>query len=167
MSRENILRKALEPIKDTYDFIIIDCPPSLGLLTINAHVAADKIFIPVQAEYFALEGLGQLVNTIKLVKSNLNNELEIGGVIITMFDSRTNLSKDVALELQKFFEDKLFDTLIPRNIRLSEAPSHGLSIQEYDATSNGAKAYERLTNEILERFGSKNKGLERPRLGKA
>lgn len=167
MSRETILRKALEPVKDKYDYIIIDCPPSLGLLTINAHVAADRIFIPVQAEYFALEGLGQLVNTIKLVKGNLNNELEIGGVIITMFDSRTNLSKDVALELQKFFGDKLFDTLIPRNIRLSEAPSHGLSIEEYDATSNGAKAYERLTNEILERFSKKNAGLERPRLGKS
>ncbi len=152
MSREAILKKNLDKIKHDYDFILIDCPPSLGLLTINAHVAADKILIPVQAEYYALEGLGQLINTIKLVKSNLNQELEIGGVVLTMFDNRTNLSKDIAVELNQHFSDRLFDTLIPRNIKLSEAPSHGKSIQEYEPTSTGAQAYDRLTDEILARF---------------
>lgn len=152
MSRETILQRALLPFKDKYDFIFIDCPPSLGILTVNAHVASDKVFIPVQAEYFALEGLGQLINTIKLIRSSLNAELEIGGVIITMFDTRTNLSKDIAKELKGFFDEKIFDTIIPRNIRLSEAPSHGLSIQEYDPESKGSIAYERLTEEILKRF---------------
>ncbi len=164
MSRETLLKKALDSVRTKYDFILIDCPPSLGLLTINGHVAANKVLIPVQAEYFALEGLGQLVNTIKLVKSNLNNELDIGGVVLTMFDTRTNLSKDVATELQNFFGDKLFDTLVPRNIRLSEAPSHGLSIFEYDQNSSGAKAYERLAEELLHKFESNNK-LTRPNLG--
>ncbi|MDQ6985908.1 MAG: AAA family ATPase [Candidatus Dojkabacteria bacterium] len=154
MSRETILKRALDIIKDDYDYILIDCPPSLGLITINGHVASDKVLIPVQAEYFALEGLGQLINTIKLVKENLNSQLDIGGVVLTMFDTRTNLSKDIAAELQNFFGEKLFDTIVPRNIRLSEAPSHGLSIFEYDPESTGAKAYERLTEEIIKRFES-------------
>ncbi|GAB4283832.1 MAG: AAA family ATPase [Candidatus Dojkabacteria bacterium] len=152
ISRETILKRALEKINSKFDFILIDCPPSLGLLTINSHVASDKIIIPVQAEFYALEGLGQLINTIKMIRDNLNNKLEIGGVILTMFDSRTNLAKDIAFELKKFFEDKLFDTVVPRNVKLSEAPSHGLSVKEYEPDSTGAKAYERLTEEILKRF---------------
>lgn len=155
ISRESILKKALDKVKDNYDFILIDCPPSLGLLTINGHVASDKVLIPVQAEYYALEGLGQLINTIKMVKNNLNQSLDIGGVVITMFDNRTNLSKDIAMELQKYFNEKLFDTLVPRNIKLSEAPSHGQSIMEYEPSSTGAQAYDRLTDEIMERFDVK------------
>jgi chromosome partitioning protein len=164
LSRENILKKALHKVKDSFDYIIIDCPPSLGLLTINGQVAADRILIPVQAEYYALEGLSQLINTVKLVKNNLNSELDIGGVVLTMFDSRTNLSKDIAFELKKFFGDKLFDTIIPRNIKLSEAPSHGLSIMEYEENSTGALAYNRLTDEIISRFGKGKNKLERPNL---
>ncbi len=152
MSRENVLKTALHKVTDEYDFVIIDCPPSLGLLTINALVAADKILVPIQCEYFALEGLGQLMNTIKLVKSNLNPSLEIGGVILTMFDTRTNLSRAVADEVKSFFGDTVFNTIIPRNIRLSEAPSHGQSISEYDPSSTGAKAYEDLSKEINDRF---------------
>lgn len=152
MSRESILKRALDEIKNDYDFILIDCPPSLGLLTINSHVASDKVLIPVQAEYYALEGLGQLINTINMIKTHLNSSLEVGGVVLTMFDSRTNLAKDIAVELKKFFDNKLFDTVIPRNVKLSEAPSHGLSVHEYEPDSTGSKAYERLTSEILERF---------------
>jgi chromosome partitioning protein len=152
MSRENILKNALLKVTDDYDFIIIDCPPSLGLLTINALVAADKILVPIQCEYFALEGLGQLMNTIKLVKANLSPTLEIGGVILTMYDTRTNLSRAVADEVKSFFGDTVFNTIIPRNIRLSEAPSHGQSIMEYDPTSTGAKAYEDLAKEVADRF---------------
>ncbi len=152
-SRENILKKALSKISKDYDYIFIDCPPSLGLLTINGLVAADKVLIPVQAEYFALEGLGQLINTIKLIKGNLNNELEIGGVVVTMFDNRTNLSKDVQREIQNFFGDKMFKSIIPRNIKLSEAPSHGQSILEYAPTSSGALSYKSLTKEFIKTFG--------------
>lgn len=162
MSRENILRKSLQDIKKQYDFILIDCPPSLGLLTINGQVAADRVIIPVQAEYYALEGLSQLINTIKLVKDNLNHELEVGGVVLTMYDSRTNLSKDIESELQKFFGKKLFNTIVPRNIKLSEAPSHGKSIREYEPNSKGAKAYENLTTEVLDRFSEKV--MTRPKL---
>ncbi len=164
MSREAVLKKALDKIKDNYDYIVIDCPPSLGLLTINGQVAATHILIPVQAEYYALEGLGQLMNTIKLVKRNLNSKLDIGGVMLTMFDSRTNLSKDIAAELKNFFGEKLFDTIVPRNIKLSEAPSHGLSIQEYEPGSTGALAYSRLTDEILKRFKSEKKPMQRPKI---
>lgn len=155
MSRETLLKKALDEVKDKFDYVLIDCPPSLGLLTINGQVAADKVIIPVQAEYYALEGLSQLINTVKLVKSNLNHSLEVGGVVLTMFDSRTNLSKDIAYELKNYFNEKLFDTIVPRNIKLSEAPSHGQSIYEYEPTSTGAQAYERLTDEIFKRFGDK------------
>lgn len=149
MSRETILKNALEEVKSEYDYIFIDCPPSLGLLTVNALVASSQVFIPVQCEYFALEGLGQLINTIKLIKKRLNSTLEIGGVIMTMYDIRTNLSKQVANELTKFFGDKVFKTIVPRNVRLSEAPSHGKAIIEYDPRSQGALAYESLAREII------------------
>ena len=165
MSRENILKNALQSVKKDYDFILIDCPPSLGLLTVNGLVAADAILIPVQAEYFALEGLGQLMNTVNLIKNNLNYPLEIGGVMLTMYDNRTNLSKDVAGEIKKFFANKVFETIIPRNIKLSEAPSRGLSIYEYAQNSTGAEAYDRLTDEIIRRFVT-DSSLTRPKLAK-
>jgi len=149
MSRETILKTALDEVKSEYDYIFIDCPPSLGLLTVNALVASSHVFIPVQCEYFALEGLGQLINTIKLIKKRLNSTLEIGGVIMTMYDIRTNLSKQVANELTKFFGDKVFKTIVPRNVRLSEAPSHGKAIIEYDPRSQGALAYESLAKEVI------------------
>lgn len=152
MSRESVLKRSLSEISPNYDFVLIDCPPSLGILTINSLVAAEKIVIPVQAEYYALEGLSQLINTVTMVKQNLNSEIEIGGAVITMFDSRTNLSKEIAIELKKFFSDKLFDTIIPRNIRLSEAPSHGVPILDYDSESAGAKAYKKLAEEFVKRF---------------
>jgi chromosome partitioning protein len=152
LSREAVLKRALDEVKTQYDFILIDCPPSLGILTINALVAADKVVVPIQCEYFALEGLGQLMNTIKLVKTNLNPALDVGGVILTMFDTRTNLSRDVAQEVRNFFQDKIFNTIIPRNIRLSEAPSHGLPIASYDPSSTGAKAYRDLAEEFATRF---------------
>jgi len=162
MSRENILKRALEKVSQDYDFIMIDCPPSLGLLTVNSLVASDQVVIPVQSEYYALEGLGQLINTIKLIKNNLNSNMEIGGVILTMYDNRTNLSKDVGKEIETFFEKKLFRTIIPRSIRLSEAPSHGLSIYEYAPHSAGGMAYEELTDEILLRFDQHQSKMERP-----
>ncbi len=152
ISRENTLKRAIKKIVSRYDFVLIDCPPSLGLLTVNSLVAADAVLIPVQAEYYALEGLGQLINTIKMIRSSLNPNLEIGGAILTMYDNRTNLSKDIALELKNFFKSNLFDTLIPRNVKLSEAPSHGMSIMEYEKESTGALAYDRLTDEIIKRF---------------
>lgn len=152
MSRESILKKALQKVEDKYEYILIDCPPSLGLITINSLVAAKNVIIPVQSEYFALEGLGQLMNTIKLIKNNLNQNLDIGGVILTMFDNRTNLSKDVTKEIKSFFGDKVFNSIIPRNIKLSEAPSHGLSIRDYAPGSTGAVAYESLVGEIIKRF---------------
>jgi len=155
MNRESLLKKAIKQIKDQFDYILIDCPPSLGLITINALTAADRVIVPVQCEYYALEGLGQLLDTIKLVKNNLNNSLEVGGVVLTMYDSRTKLSEQVANEVQNFFKGKVFDTIIPRNIRLSESPSHGLSISEYEPNSTGAKTYEKLALEFLARF-SKN-----------
>lgn len=152
MSREQILSQALSQIESDYDLIIIDCPPSLGVLTVNALVAADLVLIPIQCEYFALEGLGQIMNTIKLVKSKLNSALEIGGVLLTMFDTRTNLSRDVAREVQQFFGEKVFKTIVPRNIRLSEAPSYGQAIVEYDPSSTGARAYRDLADEAHQRF---------------
>lgn len=153
MSRETILKKALEEISDRYDYIFIDCPPSLGTLTINALAASDKLFIPVQCEYFALEGLGQLLNTIKLVRANINGKLDIGGVLLTMYDARTNLAKQVSDEVKKYFQDKVFENIIPRNVTLSEAPSFGKPVFMYDDNSPGARAYKRLVREIIKRFG--------------
>lgn len=148
--REFKLAEALLEVRGDYDYILIDCPPSLGLLTINGLVAADQILIPIQAEYYALEGLSQLISTIDLVKENIKPELEVMGAIITMFDKRTKLSDQVMQELYKFFPNKIFRSVIPRNVRLSEAPSHGKSICHYDPTSKGAKAYERLARELIE-----------------
>ncbi|MEP7103876.1 MAG: ParA family protein [Candidatus Dojkabacteria bacterium] len=165
LSRESILKKAIENVSKNYDFVIIDCPPSLGLLTINGLVAANNVLIPVQSEYYALEGLGQLINTVKLIKNNLNSSMDVGGVILTMYDPRTNLSKDVAGETQNFFGDKVFKSVVPRNIKLSEAPSHGLSIYEYAPNSSGAQAYEQLATEVIKRFT--REGLVRPMLTKA
>ncbi len=151
ISREMKLKKALEPVKNDYDYIIIDCPPSLGLLTLNAMTAADSILIPVQCEYYALEGLSQLMNTIKLVKKHLNPDLEIEGAVLTMFDARTNLSIQVVDEVKAYFKDKVFRSIIPRNVRLSEAPSYGLPIILYDPRSKGAEQYQELSKEVIER----------------
>jgi chromosome partitioning protein len=149
-NREFILRRVLEPIKHRYDYILVDCPPSLGLLTLNGLVAAlDGILIPVQCEFLALEGLGQLTRTIEKVKHSLFKELEIRGVILTMFDSRTNLSADVVQEVKNFFGDQVFKTIIPRSIRLAEAPSYGMPISLYAPASSGAHAYEALAKELL------------------
>lgn len=143
------LKIALLPIIDKYDYIIIDCPPSLGLITLNSFTAANSVLIPVQCEYYALEGLGQLINTINLVKKHLNKSLEIEGALLTMYDIRTNLSNQVVREVKKYFEDKVYKTVIPRNIRLSEAPSYGMPITLYDARSKGAKSYEKFAKEFL------------------
>ncbi len=151
LSRESILRSALANFQEDFDYVFIDCPPSLGLLTINALVAADKIIVPIQCEYFALEGLGQLVETIKLV-TNINPKLRIGGVVLTMFDARTNLSTQVADEVREFFKDLVFKSVIPRNVKLSEAPSHGKPIELYDTASAGAKAYMELAKEFIKKF---------------
>ena len=151
MSRETRLKKVLEQVKDRYDYILIDCPPSLGLLTLNALTASDKIIIPVQCEYFALEGLSQLLEMVKIVQNTLNPSLEVLGVVLTMFDSRTKLSTLVADEVQKFFKDETFKTVIPRNIKLSEAPSHGKPISEYRPKSTGGIAYKKLAREIIKR----------------
>lgn len=150
VSRETRLKKAIDSIKDFYDYVIIDCPPSLGLITLNSFTASDSVLVPIQCEYYALEGLGQLMNTVKLVQKHLNSSLTIEGVILTMFDPRTNLSNQVAEEVEKYFGNKVFQTIIPRNIRLSEAPSHGLPITMYDRTSKGADTYIKLADELLE-----------------
>ena len=149
MSREQRLKVKLDEIKDQYDYILIDCPPSLGLITLNAFTASDTVLIPVQCEYFALEGLGQLLNTVNLVKKHLNKSLEIEGALLTMYDARTNLSNQVVKEVKKYFEGKVYKTVIPRNVRLSEAPSYGMPISLYDPRSKGAKAYEKLAKEFL------------------
>lgn len=149
MSREQILKSALPQLEKKYDYIFIDCPPSLGLLTINALTAAKSVLIPIQCEYYALEGLGQLLNTIRLVQKNLNRKLEIEGVLLTMFDHRLNLSRQVAEDVKRFFEDKVFNTVIDRNVRLSEAPSYGKPIILYDAISRGCENYMDLAEEIL------------------
>lgn len=149
MSRESILKDALASIKDEYDYIIIDCPPSLGLLTINSLTASDSVIIPIQCEFYALEGVGQLMNTIQLVKKNLNPSLEIQGVVMSMFDGRTNLSIEVVEEVKKYFKGKVYTTIIPRNIRLAEAPSYGLPIMSYDKNCKGAEAYEELAKEFI------------------
>ena len=149
ISRELRLKNALEPIREKYDFIIIDCPPSLGLLTINALTASDAIIIPVQCEYYALEGLSQLLSTVRLVQKHLNKNLMIDGVLLTMLDARTNLGLQVIEEVKKYFQDKVYKTVIPRNVRLSEAPSHGESIIQYDAKSRGAEVYLELAREVI------------------
>lgn len=149
--RERILSKAIEGVSDKYDFIIVDCPPSLGLLTINALTASDSVLIPVQCEYFALEGLGQLLNTIKIVRQHLNPALDIEGVVLTMYDSRTRLSNQVADEVKRYFDDRVFSSVISRNVRLAEAPSFGKPAILYDATSVGSKNYLSLAREIIQR----------------
>ncbi|WP_044749257.1 ParA family protein [Bacillus alveayuensis] len=151
ISREIRLKKALDPLKSQYEFIIIDCPPSLGLLTVNALTAADTVLIPVQCEYYALEGLSQLLNTIRLVQKHLNKDLRLEGVVLTMLDARTNLGIQVIQEVKKYFREKVYQTIIPRNVRLSEAPSHGKPIILYDTKSRGAEVYLEFAKEVLER----------------
>ncbi len=149
--RERILKKAIADLRERYDFVIIDCPPSLGLLTINALTASDSIVIPVQCEYFALEGLGQLLNTIKIVRQHLNPELDIEGVLLTMYDTRTRLSNQVAEEVKRYFDDRVFKSVISRNVRLAEAPSFGKPALLYDSTSVGSKNYLALAREIIKK----------------
>jgi chromosome partitioning protein len=150
ISRETRLKVALQDIRSKYDFIIIDCPPSLGLLTLNALTAADTILVPIQCEYYALEGLSQLMNTVKLVQRHLNPSLEVEGVVLTMFDARTNLSLQVVEDVKKYFRNKVYRTIIPRNVRLSEAPSFGLPIILYDPKSKGAECYLDLAREVID-----------------
>ncbi|RDW15243.1 sporulation initiation inhibitor Soj [Oceanobacillus arenosus] len=149
ISREIRLKRALDSLKDSYDYIIIDCPPSLGLLTLNALTASDTVIIPVQCEYYALEGLSQLLNTIRLVQKHLNKTLMIEGVLLTMLDARTNLGIQVIDEVKKYFQDKVYHTIIPRNVRLGEAPSHGQPIITYDPKSKGAEVYLELAKEVM------------------
>lgn len=149
ISREIRLKKAIDSIRDDYDYVIIDCPPSLGILTLNALTAADSVLIPVQCEYYALEGLSQLLNTIRIVQKHLNEDLQIEGVLLTMLDARTNLGIQVIEEVKKYFQNKVFNTIIPRNVRLSEAPSHGKPILLYDAKSKGAEVYLELAKEVV------------------
>lgn len=149
IAREQILKRALTPLKDRYRYIIIDCPPSLGLLTLNALAAADSVLIPIQCEFYALEGVGQLMNTIQLVQKHLNPGLKIEGVLLTMFDARLNLSIQVVDEVKKVFGNKVYKNIIPRNVRLSEAPSHGIPVVIYDPKSRGAEAYRELAKEVM------------------
>lgn len=160
MSREQRLKEKVDAIKDEFDYIIIDCPPSLGLITLNAFTASNSVLIPVQCEYYALEGLGQLLNTINLVKKHLNKSLEIEGAVLTMYDMRTNLSNQVVKEVKRYFEDRVYKTVIPRNIKLSEAPSFGMPITLYDAKSKGARAYEKLAREVLKNDEIRKNGKE-------
>jgi len=148
-SRETKLKMAFDSIRSSYDYIIIDCPPSLGLLTVNALTAADALIIPLQCEYYALEGLAQLLHTVDLIKSSLNPSLVIDGVLLTMHDPRTNLSQQIIDEVRTYFPGRVFETIIPRNVKLSEAPSHGQAIYQYDSRCRGAKAYDALTEEVL------------------
>ena len=150
-NRELILKEKIEEVSDEFDFIFIDCPPSLGVLTINALSASNSVLIPIQCEFYALEGVGQLINTIKLVTKSLNTKLDIEGVIMTMYDYRTNLSNEVYREVKEFFKDKVYENTIPRNIRLAESPSFGLPIMLYDEKCKGAEAYSKLTKEFLKR----------------
>lgn len=150
-SRERILKDALVKVKDDYDYIFIDCPPSLGLLTINAWVASDSVIIPLQAEYYALEGVSQLMNTISMVKQHLNPALQIEGVVITLYDGRALIAKQITVEIKRFFKNKLYEIIIPRNVRLAEAPSHGVPIMLHDPKCVGARAYKALTEEFLSR----------------
>jgi chromosome partitioning protein len=150
-NREGLLKKAINSMQREYDYVIIDCPPSLGLLTLNALTSADSVLIPVQCEYFALEGLGQLLNTINIVKQHFNKNLSIEGVLLTMFDTRLKLSHQVAEEVKKYFGEKLFNTIIHRNVRISESPSYGKPVILYDAVSSGSKNYIALASELLQR----------------
>ncbi|MFD1124626.1 ParA family protein [Lentilactobacillus raoultii] len=153
MARETRLKAALDVVKDQYDYVLIDCPPSLGLITINAFTASDSILIPVQSEYYALEGLSQLLNTVQLVRKHFNPDLKIEGVLLTMFDARTNLGVQVNQEVRKYFKNDVYKTVIPRNVRLSEAPSYGLPIMDYDPKSKGAEKYMKLAKEVLANHG--------------
>lgn len=153
VSRETFLKRALAPIRNNYDFVVLDCPPSLGLLTVNALTAADGVLVPIQSEYYALEGLTQLMETVTIIKRGLNPQLAIFGVVVTMFDSRTQLAHQVANEVRRYFGDKVFRTIIPRNVRLSEAPSFGKAINEYDPKSKGAESYDALAREVIRRAG--------------
>ena len=148
-NREKRLKEKLDKIKDDYDYIIIDCPPSLGLITLNSFTAADSVLIPVQCEYYALEGLGQLINTIRLVKKHLNKDIELEGALLTMYDIRTNLSNQVVKEVKNYFNDKVYKTVIPRNVKLSEAPSYGMPISMYDPRSKGARCYDKFVKEFI------------------
>jgi chromosome partitioning protein len=149
IARERVLKRALAPVRNNYDYIFIDCPPSLGLLTVNALTAADGVIIPVQCEYYALEGLSALMNTIKLIKQDLNPDLAIEGVLLTMYDSRNNLAEQVAQEVRKYFGDKVYTTVIHRNVALSEAPSYGKPVLLYDIRSRGAQSYLELAKEVI------------------
>ncbi|CAM4215445.1 AAA family ATPase [Paenibacillus alkaliterrae] len=149
ISRELRLKKSLHMVKDDFDYILIDCPPSLGILTINSLTAADSVLIPIQCEYYALEGLSQLLNTVRLVQKHLNTSLQIEGVLLTMLDARTNLGIQVIEEVKKYFQQKVYHTIIPRNVRLSEAPSHGQAIITYDPRSKGAEVYTELAKEVI------------------
>ena len=151
-SREQRLRRALEAVRDDYDLVLVDCPPSLGLLTINALVAADQVLVPIQCEYYALEGLSQLLRTVQLVGDELNRDLELGGVVLTMYDGRTNLAQQVVDEVRDYFGDRAFETVIPRTVRLSEAPSFGQPITTFDPHSRGSRAYQRLAGELATRL---------------
>ena len=150
-NRDLFLKNALEPVRGQYDFILIDCPPSLGVLTLNGLAAADSVLIPMQCEYFAMEGLSLLLQTIKRIQKNLNKELQIEGIFFTMYDQRTRLAQDVVREVSAYFREKVFETIIPRNVRISEAPSHGLPISQYDPGSSGGRAYQSLAEEVLSR----------------
>ncbi len=154
MAREQVLKRALNATKQNYDYVFIDCPPSLGLLTLNALTAADTLLVPIQCEFYALEGLSLLMNTVKLVRKSLNPDLDVEGVVLTMFDSRTNLSMQVVEEVKKFFKNKVYDTIIPRSVRLGEAPSFGLPISRYAPSSAGATAYCALAKEMIEKEGA-------------
>ena len=149
--KEYILRNAIDQVKDQYDFVIIDCPPSLSMLTINAMTTADSVIVPIQCEYYALEGLSQLIHTVELVKDRLNSKLEIEGVVFTMYDARTNLALQVVENVKDNLQQNIYKTIIPRNIRLAEAPSYGLPINKYDPKSTGAESYMRLADEVIER----------------
>ncbi len=152
ISRETKLKSILLDFSNEFDYCLIDCPPSLGLLTINALVASDYCIIPVQCEYYALEGISQLVNTLNIIKKSLNEKLSIGGIVLTMYDKRTKLSQTVAKEIQEFFPDAVFKTMVPRNVKLSESPSFGKAIKEYDSTSQGAISYAKLAQEFIEKY---------------
>lgn len=149
--KEFIIRNAIQSIRDNYDYVIIDCPPSLNMLTINAMTTADSVLVPIQCEYYALEGLSQLIQTVELVKARLNPNLEIEGVVFTMYDARTNLSLQVVENVKENLQQNIYKTIIPRNIRLAEAPSYGMPINKYDSKSSGAAAYLRLADEVMNR----------------